>query len=243
MVMFVTRQLIDHGTVRRAKIGVSLDREFTADVARAAGLSRLQGARVTAVEAGSPAETAGVQIGDIVLEFDGVAVESDVHLVNLVSITPVGQAVTVVVSRKGRRLPIMCTLVERPNLSLRLTEPRAKAEEVRLAVSNAVLWELTALGVHVTELSPEVARQLNLSRNASGLLVAWIDPAGPLAGHVQQGDVIDRIEQQQIRNVQEAQRFLAQLPAVNEVRLHVVPSDVGRTGPRTVVVRPDVIYR
>ncbi len=243
MVMFVARQLIDHGTVRRAKIGVSLDREFSADAARAAGLPRLQGARVTAVEASSPADAAGMQIGDVVLEFDGVAVESDVHLVNLVSITPVGQAVTVVLYRKGRKVQVMCTLVERPSLSLRLIEPTQEREEVRLAVSNAVLWELSLLGVQVADLSPEVARQLNLSQNASGLLVAWIDPAGPLAGHVQRGDVIDRIEQQQVRNVQEAQRFLTQMPSVNEIHLHVVPSDVGRTGPRTVVVRPEVVYR
>jgi S1-C subfamily serine protease len=97
--------------------------------------------------------------------------------------------------------------------------------------------------VQVADLNQEVARQLNLSRNAHGLLVAWVDPAGPLAGHVQKGDVIDRIEQQQIQNVEEAQRFLAQLPSLNEIHLHVVPSDVGRNGPRTVIVRPESVYR
>src|SRR5204863_441599 len=89
-------------------------------------------------------------------------------------------------------------------------------EEVRLAVNNAAVWELSLLGVQVADLSEQMARQLNLSHNVTGLLVAWIDPKGPLAGHVQRGDVIDRIEQQQIRSVQEAQRELAARASLQE---------------------------
>jgi serine protease Do len=243
MVMFVARQLIDRGAVRRAKMGVSLDREFNADAARTAGLSRLQGARVTALESGAPAEMAGLQVGDIVLEFDGVPVESDVHLVNLVSITPVGQAVTMVVYRKGRKMQMMCTLVERPSLSLRLTEPAEDHKDIRLAVGGGDVWELSLLGVQVTDLTADLAKQLNFSRNTTGLLIAWVDSGGPLASHVQRGDVIDRIEQQPVQSAQDAQRLLAQLPSMNEVRLHIQPGNVGRGGSRTIVVRPELIYR
>ncbi len=210
MVMFVARQLIDHGTVRRAKMGVSLDREFTADAARAAGLSRLQGARVTAVEASSPAESAGLVIGDIVLEFDGVAVESDVHLVNLVSITPIGQEVSLAVHRKGRRVRVMCTLVERPNLGLRITDPAEQRDEVRPAVNDAVVWELGLLGVHVVDVTGEVAKQLNLSRTRTGCSWPGSIRPGRWPATCYRGDVIDRIDQQSVQTVQEAQRFLAQ---------------------------------
>jgi serine protease Do len=241
MVMFVARQLIDQGTVRRAKMGVSLDREFTAEAARAEGLTRLEGARVTAVEAGSPAEAAGLQIGDIVLEFDGVPVESDVHLVNLVSMTPIGQEVALALLRKGRRMRVTCKLAERPNLGLRVTDPAQQREEVRPAVAGAVVWELGLLGIHVMDITPEVVRELNLTRDARGLLVTWVDPSGPLVGHVHRGDVVDRIDQQTIQGVHEAQRLLGQFSS-GEIRLHVVPGEVGRNG-RTVVVRPGVVYR
>ena len=58
MVMFVVRQLVEHGTVVRGFLGVSLDSKFSPAAATELGLDRLRGARITAVTPGSPAETA-----------------------------------------------------------------------------------------------------------------------------------------------------------------------------------------
>ena len=130
MAMFVARQLIDHGVVRRAKLGVSLDREFDAKKARLSGLKRLRGTRLTSVEEGSPAGLAGMRRGDVILEFDGVGVDSDVHLVNLVSMTPIDRVVPIVILREGRRMRVKCKLIGRSNYSRLRRKPVRSEDEL-----------------------------------------------------------------------------------------------------------------
>jgi len=102
MIKMVTSQLIDTGKVRRAYLGVSLDSGFDAASAARLGLPRPGGARITVVRTGSPAEKALLQADDVVLKFDGIAVEDDSHLVNLVGLTPVDQDVKLSVFRDGK---------------------------------------------------------------------------------------------------------------------------------------------
>jgi serine protease Do len=65
---------------------------------------RPEGARVTGITRNSPAEQARIQVGDVILEFDGTRVEDDMHLINLVSLTPVHKEVEVRLLREGRPL-------------------------------------------------------------------------------------------------------------------------------------------
>ncbi len=106
MFMFAARQLIDKGRVERAFLGVSLDARFTADDAAAAGIPCPIGARVSAVTAGSPADTAGLRIGDIILQYGDLPVEDDAHLVNLVAQTPIDKEVELIVFRDRKQTPI-----------------------------------------------------------------------------------------------------------------------------------------
>jgi len=108
MVMIVARQLIDHGSVTRGFLGVSLDSKFSAAAAAQLGLNRPRGAKVTAVTPGSPAEAAKILVGDVILEFNGVPIEDDNHLVNTVSLTPVGRDVPLTVFRD--RQPVKLTV-------------------------------------------------------------------------------------------------------------------------------------
>jgi serine protease Do len=93
MVMVVADQLIDHGQVVRAYLGVQLDATFTRDEAVSAGLNRPEGARITGITPRSPAEMARLQPGDIILQFNNQTVEDDDHLINMVSLTPVNKEV------------------------------------------------------------------------------------------------------------------------------------------------------
>jgi serine protease Do len=103
MAMVVARQLIEHGIVVRAYLGVSLDSKFKGEEATSSGLTRLEGARVTRITPKSPAETADLQVGDIILQFDGIRIEDDSHLINLVSLTPVNKEVELQFLRDGER--------------------------------------------------------------------------------------------------------------------------------------------
>jgi serine protease Do len=104
MVMFVTEQLLKHGTVERAYLGVALDRDFTPEEASRLGMVRPVGARVEGVTVGAPAASAGVKPNDVILEFDGRPVEDDDHLMSVVGTTPVDQTVVVVIFRDRERI-------------------------------------------------------------------------------------------------------------------------------------------
>jgi serine protease Do len=65
---------------------------------------RAVGAHVSGVTKGSPADVAGIQTDDVILEVDGEAIEDDDHLVSLVSVTPTDRTVTLTVFRNGERI-------------------------------------------------------------------------------------------------------------------------------------------
>jgi serine protease Do len=113
MVHFVARQLVEQGSVSRGYLGVSLDGEFSQAEAHRLGMVRPVGARVEAVTAGAPAALAGMRPDDVVLEFDGRAVEDDDHLMSIVSTTPVSSTVEIVLFRDGERLPLRLTVASR----------------------------------------------------------------------------------------------------------------------------------
>lgn len=102
MVMVIAKQLIEKGNVQRAFLGVRLDPKFSTIMAHKLGLPRRQGARITGVNPASPAEHAKIAVGDVILNFNGIRVDNDVHLVNIVSLTEAGAEIPIVVFREGR---------------------------------------------------------------------------------------------------------------------------------------------
>jgi serine protease Do len=113
MVMFVVRQLVETGVVSRAYLGVKLDNAFTQRSAQKLGMVRAVGAHVKEVTKGSPADAAGIRVDDVVVEFDGIPVEDDDHLVSLVSMTPTNSTVTLVVFREQGRLTLEMPVASR----------------------------------------------------------------------------------------------------------------------------------
>lgn len=114
MAMSIAKQLIEHGSVVRAFLGVTLDPNFSDQVAVGLGLPRAEGSHVTAITANSPAAAAKLQPDDVILEFNGVTVDDDAHLVDLVSLTDVGKAVPVVVFRDRKLVRLNVTVADRP---------------------------------------------------------------------------------------------------------------------------------
>ncbi len=106
MAMVIADQLIERGMVVRAYLGVRLDSSFGPAEAAKLGLSRPEGARVSGITRNSPAEQARILVGDIILEFDGMRIEDDMHLINVVSLTPVQKEVDVRLLRDGRPLSL-----------------------------------------------------------------------------------------------------------------------------------------
>lgn len=102
MVNQVVDQLIRYGQVRRAYLGVSLDPNFDATAAARLGIGQAGGALVKTVRPGSPALKAGIAVGDVITEFNGLMIDNDDHLVTRVGLTAIGSEVPVVIYRGGR---------------------------------------------------------------------------------------------------------------------------------------------
>lgn len=109
----IMRQLIDTGQVERGFLGVKLDRTFDDITARRVGLSRLTGTRVSAVTPNSPASRANIQVDDVILRFDGMLVDNDEHLVNLVKRTELGRPVPIELFRAGRLIRTTVSIVQK----------------------------------------------------------------------------------------------------------------------------------
>ncbi|MCH2590885.1 MAG: trypsin-like peptidase domain-containing protein [Planctomycetales bacterium] len=113
LVQRIIDDLLRHGRVRRAYLGVVLDSNFTTEEARQLRLDRKRGARVVSVAKGTPAARASLQANDVVTEFQQKPVLDFDHLINLVSLQPIGSTVTLGVWRSGRRLQVRVSLSDR----------------------------------------------------------------------------------------------------------------------------------
>ena len=101
MASSVMNQLIEHGEVRRGRIGVAIQ-DLTPDLAEALGANKAFGAVVASVEDGSPASRAGLQSGDIILSVNGEPISGSSDLRNTIGLTPLGEEVEIGYLRDGQ---------------------------------------------------------------------------------------------------------------------------------------------
>jgi len=113
LVSRVVDQLLEYGKVYRAYLGVKLDPDFDINKARALKLDRARGARVMAIYPNTPAARAKLQKDDVILSFDGIDIVDENHLINVVSLSPVGKKVRLMVLRRGEKFPVQVDLSDR----------------------------------------------------------------------------------------------------------------------------------
>ena len=109
-VMLIANQLIERGEFVRAYLGVEMEPRFSPTMAVKLGLKRRRGALINGITRGSPAQAANLQVGDVILQYDGAGVENLDHLQNLVGLTPVGKQVPLIVFRDGETLSLSVTV-------------------------------------------------------------------------------------------------------------------------------------
>jgi len=191
----VMDQLIKNGTVRRAKLGVTVQ-GISADMASALGLSSAKGALVSNVEDGSPAAQAGIHQGDVITQFNGKPVADSNQLRNEVSSTTPGSTVTMQVVRNGKTDTVKATLGE-------LSGTRERSNSSSDSQGHG------KYGMGVQPLTPDLADEAGVPRTTQGLLVTDVDPAGAAAeSNIQPGDVIVKVNSQPVKTVAELKSAL-----------------------------------
>jgi len=113
LVVVVAERLIRDGVLKRSFLGVRLDDDFSSHAAKLMGLPRSHGAKITSITAESPASEAGLETGDVILQFNGIEVLDSGHLVNLVGLSPPGNDMSMVYFRDGELLSTNVQVAER----------------------------------------------------------------------------------------------------------------------------------
>ncbi|MDO5565799.1 MAG: trypsin-like peptidase domain-containing protein [Planctomycetia bacterium] len=110
-VLLIANQLITQGVFRRPYMGVELDPEFDSHARAQYGLSRAIGTRIIEVSPRSPADRAGLKAGDVILRYNGVEVQDDQHLVQLIGLSQIGQTPQISVLRNSSQILITPQLI------------------------------------------------------------------------------------------------------------------------------------
>ncbi|MEM1352240.1 MAG: Do family serine endopeptidase [Pseudomonadota bacterium] len=189
----VVDQLQEFGETRRGWLGVQIQ-DVTDDMAEAMGLESTDGAAVNGVLEG-PASEAGIQIGDVIITFNGKDVEDTRDLVRQVGNTPVGEAVRVVVRRGDETLTLLVTLGRREDADAAVPAV-AQAEEDETTSSG------TMLGMTLSVLDDELREQLGAGEDTEGLAVIEVDEASEaFEKGLRAGDVITEAGQQKVASI------------------------------------------
>ena len=187
----VSEQLRTSGRVSRGRIGVQID-QVTKDVAEAIGLGKSAGALVRGVESGSPADKAGVEAGDIIMRFDGKAIEKHSDLPRLVGSIKPGTKSMLTVFRRGVTKELTVTIAEVEPEKVAAKAPE-KDDKPKVSAASQVL------GLAVSDLSDAQKKELKLK---GGVKVETSADAAARAG-VREGDVIVAIANVEVANVKE----------------------------------------
>jgi serine protease Do len=193
----VSDQLRASGRVTRGRIGVQIA-QVSKEVAESIGLGKPQGALVRGVEVGAPAEKAGIEAGDIIIKFDGKAIEKSSDLPRLVGIVKPGTRATITVFRRGATRDLSVTVAE---VESEKPTQRASAAQPKPPVAGPA----QALGLVVGELTDEQKKELKLR---GGVRVDAADGAAARAG-LREGDVIVAIANTEVLSVKAFEQVLA----------------------------------
>ncbi len=190
----VMEQIIKHGKVTRGYLGVTIQ-EVTPTLARGLGLKDAKGVVVNGVEPNSPAARAGIERGDVIVGMNGQDVDSLSAFRLRVSQLPPGTPVRLRALRNNVQKDVTVTLGELPTEAASAEGPAQGNEGNPLQ------------GVSVEPLTPQIARQLNLRPDTSGVVVTDISQASDaFADGLRRGDVIQEVNRQKVNSVSDFER-------------------------------------
>ncbi len=199
VVMNVVDQIKATGKAAHGWLGVQIQ-DVTRELAESFGMKKPQGALVSKILPGSPAEKAELQIGDIITEFNGQQIETSGDLPPMVGITPINDKATLKIIRQGETKTIDFKVGLLPDEPDKLADAKA-----------APKLPHNRLGVNVIDLTDEQRKALEIPKN--GVLVQDVAKGTAKDAGIQRGDVILRIQNSVIRDTADFEKIVNKLPA------------------------------
>ena len=190
----VIDQLRNFGVTRRGWLGVQIQ-QVTEEIAESLGLKEARGALVAGVLDGSPAMTAKMKEGDVILKFDGRDVNESRKLPRIVADTAVGKAVKVMLWRNGREITVTVTLGELEKFD----EANLPADAADEEPAKPVERSFDELGLSLSTITPAVAEALGLDKDVEGVIITDVDGDSAAAENgLREGDVITEVFQEKV---------------------------------------------
>jgi serine protease Do len=211
----IIAQLKSDGEVTRGWLGVAIQ-DLTGEMAEYYGLKDRKGVLVADVFKGDPADEAGIQAKDIILEVNGQPIETSRQLTAMIAGLKVGEQAKVEIFRNGKTQTFQIKLAKRDDERLASRSAPQKPEE-----------QEDELGIRVAELTSELAQELNIE-DMTGVVVVGVQPdsKGAEAG-VQMGDIIKEINHHIIGDVNEYNEAVRKLKAGETANLFIWRRNAG----------------
>ncbi len=198
LVQQIMSQLVETGEVERGWLGVNIDQELTYELAQDFDLEEPRGALITGVINGMPADEAGIRHGDVILEFNQIAIRDRSHLLHVVATTEVGKTVDVKISRRGDLEVMRVTLGKRPSDEDLLAMRKGDAPRIRSEREEAEVFA----GLHVQNLTDELGEEYG-HKVGAGVVIVEIK-RGSIAARqrrIRVGDLIQEVDFVEIKDV------------------------------------------
>ena len=207
LAMDVVDQLRNKGSVTRGWLGV-LIQDVTRDLAESFGMDRPGGALVAQVLPGSPAEKAGIKVGDVIMDFNNTPINDSASLPPIVGRMQVGQEAAVKILRDGKSKVVKIKIGELP-----------PEEEIKQASRGDEGTSDNRLGAVVKDLTPD--QRSTLDKKKSGVYVEDVHSGPARAAGLRQGDIILMINNVDVKNVSQFQELVKALPEGKSVPMLV----------------------
>jgi len=210
------------GKITRGRIGVSVT-AVPNDALDEFGLKERRGALVATVDRTGPAGAAGLEPGDIIVEFNGQPVKNNNELVSMVVGTKPGSTVPVKVLRDKQERTFSIK-VEELNLDQEGTTASRRSDGDEEEASSG-------FGMTLGNITSEISRRLRLDEGVRGVVVVDVEQGSPASRALAPGDVITRVNRRPVANVAEARGELAKVESGGTAFLLVIRNG----GPETFV--------
>jgi serine protease Do len=209
----IIEQLKESGEVTRGWLGVGIQ-PMSEEMREYYGLDDDQGVLVSQVFPGDPADEAGIQAQDIIIGVDGEKIDDARDLTGKIASLPVGSTANIRVLRNGKEKTFRVTI--------------AKREDDRIAARGRQgPQEDAALGIRVSEITPEIARRFNLE-DTEGIIVVDVARGSKAAeAGLQPGDIIKEVNREEIRSAREFESALDKIESGEAIQLFVRRGNMG----------------
>jgi len=211
LAMDVVEQIRTNGRVSRGWLGVFIQ-DVTRELAESFAMPRPEGALVSRVIENSPAERAGIKVGDIIIQFNDRLVISSSALPPMVGITSIGKFVPVIVVRTGTQITLNVELGELPEEK----EITSLGGDLDKAPNN---MQPNRLKIKVKNLTPEQREALQIAKGGVIILDLALGPA--IQSGLLRDDVIMKIDNKNVKNVDHFEEMVEALPADKNVAILV----------------------